>query len=411
MKLCFIADARSPIAQNWISYFVGADYDVHVISSYPCASSAIHGASIYEFPLAFARFSSSRINSTSMNSKKNQSRARISSPFTKTLIRDWVAMLDVIPHVSKLRRLINTINPDLVHAMRIPFEGIAASMAVDARFPLLVSVWGNDYTLHAKHSLPTAIMTRRTVRRTDAIHCDCERDLRLSFKWGFRVDAPSLVVPTAGGIQSDTFFSRTVTDSKVNYQEFQNKRVVINPRGIRGYMRNDVFFRSIPRVLHYHPDVLFVCPGMAGDKNAINWVKQYNLEKHVVLLPSVKRDEMAELFRLSEIMVSPSIHDGTPNSLLEAMSCGCFPVVSALESVKEWITDQDNGLFFDITSENDLADKVVRALDDDQLRNNARLRNIRIIQERADYATVMPSVVAFYRLLINSVSIRPLSQR
>jgi glycosyltransferase involved in cell wall biosynthesis len=30
-------------------------------------------------------------------------------------------------------------------------------------------------------------------------------------------------------------------------------------------------------------------------------------------------------------------------SLLEGMACGCYPIVSDLPSLREWITDQDNG--------------------------------------------------------------------
>ena len=35
--------------------------------------------------------------------------------------------------------------------------------------------------------------------------------------------------------------------------------------------------------------------------------------------------------------VSPSTHDGTPNTLLEGMACGSFPIVGDLESLREWI--------------------------------------------------------------------------
>lgn len=52
---------------------------------------------------------------------------------------------------------------------------------------------------------------------------------------------------------------------------------------------------------------------------------------------------MAELFRLSSVAVSPSLHDGTPNTLLEAMDCGCIIVTGDIESVREWINDGENG--------------------------------------------------------------------
>ena len=65
--------------------------------------------------------------------------------------------------------MIERIQPDIVHAMRIPFEGMIASTAMQAinkrnsyfcRPPLLISVWGNDFTLHANATPSMARYTR-----------------------------------------------------------------------------------------------------------------------------------------------------------------------------------------------------------------------------------------------------------
>ena len=67
----------------------------------------------------------------------------------------------------------------------------------------------------------------------------------------------------------------------------------------------------------------------------------------VELLPPLSHAQMAEVFRRAQIVASPSIHDGTPNTLLEGIACGCFPVAGDLESIREWITPNENGLLFD----------------------------------------------------------------
>jgi len=117
-------------------------------------------------------------------------------------------------------------------------------------------------------------------------------------------------------------------------------------------------------------------------------------------LPQVVRDEMAELFRLAQVAVSPSLHDGTPNTLLEAMACGCLPVAGRIESVGEWIDDGVNGLLCDTTNVESLAGAMIRALDDERLRQAARTHNVRLITERAEYNSVMQRVEAFYKEII-----------
>ena len=36
MRLLFIADGRSPIANNWINYFVNRGDEVHLVSTFDC---------------------------------------------------------------------------------------------------------------------------------------------------------------------------------------------------------------------------------------------------------------------------------------------------------------------------------------------------------------------------------------
>jgi glycosyltransferase involved in cell wall biosynthesis len=108
---------------------------------------------------------------------------------------------------------------------------------------------------------------------------------------------------------------------------------------------------------------------------------------------------MGQLFRSAHVMVSPSLHDGTPNTLLESMACGCFPIAGDLASIREWINSGENGLLIDSTSPSSLARGVLEALSDDDLREQAANLNSVIIQERADYPAVMQRAEGIYRAM------------
>ena len=214
-----------------------------------------------------------------------------------------------------------------MHALRIPYEGMLAA-AADSHAPLLVSVWGNDFTLHARTTPLMRLYTRRTMQRTDALLADCWRDIRLASQWDFPAQRPTRVLPGAGGVQMGMFYPA---------KQPVGEPVVINPRGMRAYMRNDTFFKALPLVVTQQPEVRVLCPTMQGEPQAEKWVSQLKLEPYVQLLPYQSREQMAALFRQAQVAVSPSAHDGTPNTLLEAMACGCFPVAGDIESVREWL--------------------------------------------------------------------------
>lgn len=388
MRILYVADGRSPTAINWIRHFVEAGHEVHLVSTFT-GRPKLALASLSHVPVAF----SSAAGDASFRRDGLRGRVPIG---LRTRVRQWLGPLTLKRAAKSLRKIAAEVQPDLVHAMRIPFEGmLAAEAALQA--PLLVSVWGNDFTLHAPSSPLMRRATRRATCRSTALHSDTERDIKLAERWGFDPEKASIVLPGNGGVRTDIFYALPeVTKPRGVMARVQ----VINPRGIRAYLRNDIFFQAIPLVLRVRPEVRFLCPAMEGEPEAEKWVEELQLESYVHLMPKLSAKAMADSYHASQVMVSPSTHDGTPNSLLEAMATGCFPVLGEIDSLKEWIRDGENGLFADLREPATLADAIIRALKDADLRASAARINVKIIEERANYADVMTKVEAFYEQII-----------
>jgi glycosyltransferase involved in cell wall biosynthesis len=409
VKLCLIADGRSPIAQNWIRHLLRAGHEVHLVSSYPCDPTALPVASLQIAPIAFSWFGAQIVRSGDQNAMTKSDSQPLAVMAKKACMplfaraRHWLGPLDVYRYVGRIRQLLARLQPELVHAMRIPFEGMLAAKALQGRrTPLLVSVWGNDFTLHAQGSPLVGYLTKRTLARADGLHPDCYRDLILARQWGFAEGKPAVVLPSGGGIQTDLFFPGLTDRQWAERLGIPaGTPVVLNPRGIRGYVRNDTFFQAIPLVLRSKPNVIFLGLAMQGARVAEEWVERLSIAHAVRLLPSVSRAEMAALFRFTDVTVSPSEHDGTPNTLLESMACGAFPVAGNIESVGEWLADGVNGLLCDQRSPESLAAAILRALDDPALCQRAAAHNQRLIAERAEHHAVMLRAERFYQELCN----------
>jgi glycosyltransferase involved in cell wall biosynthesis len=292
--------------------------------------------------------------------------------------------------------------PDLVHALRIPSEGMVAARAVGGRVPLLISVWGNDLTWLAASYPAQGKLTRMALGEASGLLADCERDRKLAQAWGFDGQRPSAVLPGAGGVDMTLFGPGPPSADFVreHLPAHVDGPVIFDPRGIRGYVRTKEFIEALPLVLASEPRAHVLCAGMQGYPWVETLVTDNGLQDHVTLLPHLSRAQMAEAFRSATVSVSLSVHDGTPNSLLEAMASGCFPVAGRLDSVAEWVTDGVNGLLCDPDDPRSIADRLLTALGDESLRHSAAAANRDIISSRAEYDSSMDRAVEFYEQVI-----------
>ena len=382
MRLLFVADGRSPIAINWIRYFVERGDEVHLATTFACQPDLdLSGLDIT--PVAFSRTKRTSASSTSRPAPSQTLKLR-------TAIRHYLGPLTITRSAQKLQKVIKRVQPDLIHAMRIPYEGMLAADAYNGT-PLLVSVWGNDFTLHAPSTRLMRHYTHWTMQVANALHADCKRDIRLGQEWGFPLKRPTLVTPGSGGIRTDVFYPP---------KKLVEEPVVINPRGFRTYVRNDVFFKAIPLVLKEIPQAHFLCASIAGETQALQWIEELGIGHAVELLSPMPHAQMGKVYRRAAVLVSPSVHDGTPNTLLEGMACGCFPVAGDLESIREWIKNGENGLLIDATDVYRLAESIVSALKSKDLRKQAAGLNAKRIAEGAEYNACMSQASYFYQRII-----------
>jgi glycosyltransferase involved in cell wall biosynthesis len=396
MRVAILADGRSPIAQGWLSALIARDYQVHLLSTFPCTVN-LPLVSQHLVPIAFSGLSTDKAGA------KSAAPGGAAAIQLRATARRWLGMATFPMGIRRLRNILGTLEIDLLHALRIPYEGMLAAVA-SPQVPLILSVWGNDFTLHARSTPWMRWLTRRAVERANGLHADCQRDLRIAREWGLGENHPTLVAPGSGGLDRTVFWAGEA-DSDGLRSELRGQLgalspdtpIVINPRGFRAYVRNDTFFQAIPHILREFPETKFLAPTMLDEKPAEQWLARLGIEESVILLPRLAAEEMAVLYRRSQVMVSPSEHDGTPNTFLEAIACGCYPVVGDLESLREWVGDGVNGFLIDPASPVALADAVVKALRDPQLRTQASEHNQALIDERAERTRIGEKLDRFYK--------------
>ncbi len=394
MKLLFIADGRSPIARKWISYFCRIPHEVHLISTQYVLQSDFPGVTVHN--VGFGPKRTRRLNTG--NSEKILWRLRSLS--RKGLVKlVWMNVflpLSALMMAVRARRIAGEIAPDLTHALRIPIEGEIAGFV--GLSPLVTSIWGNDFTLYAKKSIVHRLLTQRCLKKSTMIMADCQVDLCRAVSYGGHSVNWRHLVPGAGGIVLHDLQSRKLT------RRFDptgtELPLLINPRGFRRYVNNRSYFKALSILRARGVRFRAISVDLEGYPEAVAWIDEFELADFVTIMGKITSSELFALFEEACVSVSPSTHDGTPNSLLEAMYAGAFPICGRLPSIEEWIVDGRNGFLIDPNDPVALAAAIEIALSDESLRSAAAAINRRLVEERADFAKNMAEVEMIYHRLI-----------
>jgi glycosyltransferase involved in cell wall biosynthesis len=123
------------------------------------------------------------------------------------------------------------------------------------------------------------------------------------------------------------------------------------------------------------------------------------IRSRCTLSERLPRPEALELMTNARIMLAPTLSDGVPNSMLEAMAAGAFPIVSPLETIRPIVEDERNVLFARNLYPTEIAAALSRAMTDDVLVNRAAEANLTLVRQIANRAVIRPRVIEFYNKL------------
>lgn len=280
--------------------------------------------------------------------------------------------------------------PDIVFSLKMQNDGYTVSEAKDKlkdKFkPKWIHFnWGTDIEFFGKHHnykaehLPKI---KKLLSLCDFHIADCKRDVRQAVEFGFRgVSLGECLAP--GGFDLSYLFD---IREEISRNGINKKRDVILIKGRQGGLVGKAFnvlaaMHKLPNLIRKYKIKIIMCgDDVQGAAAFLSQIDNINYE----VIPRLKYRELLELFARSRIAISASDVDGTPSFLIEAMAMGALPIHSDMESIREWIDNCTNGLLFPVDDIPALTRCIKKALEDDNLIENARNINWRITNERMD---------------------------
>jgi glycosyltransferase involved in cell wall biosynthesis len=144
---------------------------------------------------------------------------------------------------------------------------------------------------------------------------------------------------------------------------------------------------AIPEIIRQFPDTVFLLAGDGPLRAELEAKSEaLGIQEHVSFLGI--RDDIAMLLNLANGFLLPSLWEGMPIALLEAMEAELPVVATQVEGVVEIIQDGVNGMSVPSGEPQALIDAVLRLLRDPQLRQELALAGKKSVEEHYTIGTM-----------------------
>lgn len=269
-----------------------------------------------------------------------------------------------LKHVRELSKLIDYQKPDVVHA--VMYQAIQlcrlAKGRAKHRFKLVTSPRVN----YRSRSALTLLIDRALKGRDDMLIAECEASRQfLVRRLGYKPEKVRTIyngIDVAGWPASKMDRQQKRLELRLGGQE-----LLIGAIGrLDAQKGHSVLLDALARLRKKYPARLVII-GDGPKRHALETqIKRLNLSTAVWLLG--ERDDVTAWLSTIDVFALPSLWEGLPNALLEAMALGLPVVASSVDGVPEAVRDNETGLLVPPRQPETLARRLAELCADPALR-------------------------------------------
>ncbi|HEX2995298.1 MAG TPA: glycosyltransferase family 4 protein [Anaerolineales bacterium] len=263
--------------------------------------------------------------------------------------------------VVNLRRVINEVRPNLIHAG--PIQTCAFLAALSGFRPILTMSWGYDLMQDADRDRWMQWITRYTLKRSAFFTSDAQVTCDKAVAFGMD---PERTIIFPWGIDLKHFHPKSARRKSTNQKisKSPNQQITLFcSRTWEPIYGVDVLAKAFVKVAADRPNVNLILLGGGSQGTKLRQIlMRGGVLERVHFGGQIGQKELPRWYHMSDLYISPSHVDGSSVSLMEALASGLPCLVSDIPGNREWVEDGVNGWLFRDGDVDDLAEKILYAL-------------------------------------------------
>ena len=303
-----------------------------------------------------------------------------------------VQSLGFIVFHLKFLFLIKRIKPDILHSQSVAIGWHAFIAKKVLHKPYLVWVRGYSEYLSWRFR---KLISKPALKNADAVIALTEDMKREIQKF---CDRGALVIPN--GIDLERFEGLPRGNIRRQLKITNGQKIIIFVGTLYSIKGVKYLIQAMKLIKNGNRNARLMLVGNGKERQSLEELtKELDLEEDVTFVGKVPNEEVPQYMIASDVFVLPSLSEGFPNVILEAMACGLPIVVTKVRGLPEIIEEGKNGFLVEPRSPEQIAEKVLQLLEDDDLRERISRNNKEKVKQYS-WERIMRRLEDVYRNLV-----------
>ncbi len=303
--------------------------------------------------------------------------------------------------------------PDIIHAHSPLLDGFPAlKVARKLRIPVIYEVralW-EDAAVDIGHTKDGSLRYKLTrhletnlLKKVDCITTICNGLKQEFIKRGINPDKVHIV---PNGVDTTRFYPIPPNQDLINQYGLSGKKVIGFIGSFYKYEGLALLVKTMPEIIAAYPSVVLMLIGTGEvERETKQLVVELSLEKNILFTGQVPNDQIQQYYSIMDLLVYPRdkirLTDlVTPLKPLEAMAMGKAVLGSDVGGIYEITQGGAMGVLFKSGDADDLTQKCVQTIKDDQRRQELGTAGIAYVKAERDWEAIVKNEIKLYYALL-----------
>jgi len=250
---------------------------------------------------------------------------------------------------------------DLIHSHFIWSSGyVGMKLKEKYHVPLVVTGHGYDvYQLPFKDEW-WGSKTTRIINSANKVITVSETNKINLMKLGIN---PSIILVLINGYDSNKFYSIEKDNSRKLLGIERDKKIFLTIGNLEIVKGHEYFIRALKLLVNEFPNIyLFVIGSGRLFAKTKDLIRSLGLERNIYLLGFIRHEEVNKWINACDVFVLPSLNEGSPTVMFEALGCGKPIISTKVGGIPEIINSSDYGLLVEKGNIEELANALKKSL-------------------------------------------------